>query len=222
MEPQFHQLAAMAKNYTMTSIERMYALYKSIEYISSKKIQGDIVECGVWKGGSAMLAALSLLEFEKNPTREILLYDTFSGMSAPTARDVSFKGEVATEIWLRSSKGNQTDWCLASQSAVRDVMYSTGYPKERITLVPGRVEETIPAMIPDRIALLRLDTDWYESTLHELRHLYPKLSSGGILLIDDYGYWKGAKDAVDQYLNENGIQLMLTRLDSTGRLAVKP
>ena len=78
-----------------------------------------------------------------------------------------------------------------------------------------------PAASPPSIALLRLDTDWYESTYHELVHLYPRLSVGGILIIDDYGYWQGARRAVDRYFAEQGTRVFLSRIDETGRLAVK-
>lgn len=101
-------------------------------------------------------------------------------------------------------------------------MESTGYPPERIHLVPGRVEDTVPAQAPERIALLRLDTDWYASTKHELDHLYPRLSDGGVLIVDDYGHFEGARRAVDDYLAEQAEPLLLNRIDYTGRIAVKP
>ena len=100
-------------------------------------------------------------------------------------------------------------------------MAGTGYPSERVHYVKGRVEETIPARAPAEISILRLDTDWYESTKHELDHLYPRLSPGGVVLFDDYGYWEGAREAVDEFLDATGERLLLHRMAS-GRLAVKP
>ncbi len=88
--------------------------------------------------------------------------------------------------------------------------------------MPCEVEDTIPARIPDEIALLRLDTDWYTSTLHELHHLYPRLAKHGILIIDDYGHWQGARQAVDEYFKDAGPDLYLHRIDYTGRILVKP
>jgi O-methyltransferase len=85
----------------------------------------------------------------------------------------------------------------------------------------GKVEDTFPKDTPDKIAILRLDTDWYESTRHELIHLYPKLSIGGVLIIDDYGHWEGARKAVDEYINDNTLRILLNRIDYTGRIAVK-
>ena len=100
-------------------------------------------------------------------------------------------------------------------------MNSTGYDEGMVHLVKGRVEETIPQHAPDSIALLRLDTDWYESTKHELERLFPRLSKHGILIIDDYGHWQGARRAVDEYFAGNKIPILLSRADYTGRVAVK-
>ncbi|HYM86681.1 MAG TPA: TylF/MycF/NovP-related O-methyltransferase, partial [Pseudoxanthomonas sp.] len=74
---------------------------------------------------------------------------------------------------------------------------------------------------PECIALLRLDTDWYESTRHEMIHLFPRLCVGGVLILDDYGHWLGARRAVDEYLGEHNVPLFLQRIDYTGRYAVK-
>ena len=79
----------------------------------------------------------------------------------------------------------------------------------------------MPGYLPSGIALLRLDTDWYESTKHELEHLYPLLVSGGVIIIDDYGHWKGAKKAVDEYIKDNNLPLLLNRIDYTGRIGIK-
>jgi hypothetical protein len=98
---------------------------------------------------------------------------------------------------------------------------STNYPKNLVHFVKGKVEDTIPQTMPEKIAILRLDTDWYESTYHELKHLFPKLVKGGIIIIDDYGHWKGAREAVDQYFTENGIHILLNRIDYTGRIGIK-
>jgi hypothetical protein len=91
-----------------------------------------------------------------------------------------------------------------------------------VNLVKGPVESTIPATIPDQLAILRLDTDWYESTKHELDHLYPRLVSGGILIIDDYGHWQGARQAVDEYFARQNLKPLLSRIDYTCRIMIKP
>lgn len=100
-------------------------------------------------------------------------------------------------------------------------MARSGYPTAQLHYIRGKVEDTIPSAVSERIAILRLDTDWYESTLHELRYLFPLLSQAGVLIVDDYGYWQGARDAVDQYLTEQRVKMLLNRIDFTGRLGVK-
>ena len=98
----------------------------------------------------------------------------------------------------------------------------TNYPINNFQLIKGKVEDTLPGiMLPDSISLLRLDTDFYESTLHELKHLYPLLSKNGVLIIDDYGHWQGCKQAVDEYFDKENISLLLNRIDYTGRVAIK-
>ena len=155
-------------------------------------------------------------------TRDIYLYDTFAGMSAPTDADVTVTGATAKETYNRSKIANDvSEWCLAPLDEVQKNVFGTGYPKERFHFIKGKVEETIPMTIPKKIALLRLDTDWYESTRHELIHLFPLLEVNGVLIIDDYGHWEGAKKAVDEYIKEKKIRILLNRIDYTGRLGIK-
>jgi O-methyltransferase len=206
--------------FTMTSPERILALRESVKYVVQHGIQGDIVECGVWKGGSMMAVARTLLELGTTD-RNLLLFDTFDGMSAPTAQDISLEGETAADLLLKSSKESSLVWACGALEEVKRNLLSTGYPAERISFIKGKVEETIPEYAPSRIALLRLDTDWYESTHHELVYLYPRLSSGGVLIIDDYGHWAGARKAVDTYLAEHNPPVLLNRIDYTGRICVK-
>jgi O-methyltransferase len=216
LDPEFRALYERCKDYTLTSVERMYAMYSSTKHVVEREIPGDIVECGVFAGGSMMLAAHTLLELGDD-SRTIWLYDTFTGMAEPTAQD----GPEAHAEWKRAQRGDMNMWCYASLEDVRRNMAATGYPESRIRYVQGMVEETIPDTAPERIALLRLDTDWYESTYHELVHLYPRLSSGGALILDDYGYWKGMREAVDRYFEQQGERPLLTRVDYFGRVGVK-
>lgn len=210
------------RGHTMTSPERLYALIQAARHVSAAAIPGDVVECGVWRGGSMMAAALTLAECG-DTQRDLYLFDTFEGMSAPTALDVSVDGQKASALLAGPrSTDAASAWCYAGIDDVRAGMRSTGYPAERIHYIQGKVEDTIPGDAPARIALLRLDTDWYESTRHELEHLYPLLSPGGVLIIDDYGHWAGCRKAVDEYLGAHGIRLLLNRVDYTGRTAIKP
>lgn len=210
-------IAAIAP-YSMTSPDRVVALTQAVEHIERNSVQGAIVECGVWRGGSMMAVARTLLA-GGGATRDLHLFDTYEGMNPPSEADRNHHGESAEELLERSPKGGNDVWCIADLADVTQNMRSTGYPSERVNLVKGPVEETIPDAAPEKIALLRLDTDWYESTRHELEHLYPRLESGGVLIIDDYGHWEGARKAVDEYF---GGSLLLARVDYTARIAVKP
>jgi len=216
MDAQTIALFRSVRSFTMTSIERVYALRESVKYIIRHNVPGSIVECGVWKGGSMMTVAKTLLELETE--RDLYLFDTFEGMPPPTAVDVDLYG-VQADVLLKT---NPMTPAIAPFEEVCRNMYSTGYNPARINLVRGKVEDTLPRAAPREIALLRLDTDWYQSTLHELVHLYPRLIKGGILIIDDYGHFVGSRKAVDEYFQENGIPIFLNRIDYTGRLAVKP
>lgn len=217
----FREIYARCRPFTMTSAERMYALYKAVEYVLRARIPGDFVECGVWRGGSGMIVALSLLKWGVRD-RVIHLYDTYEGMSAPGERDRDVHGGNAQEMFEGTRRSNGTGWCSAGLKEVRTNILSTGYPENNVSFIEGKVEETLPARCPHSISLLRLDTDWFESTYHELVHLYPLLQSGGVLILDDYGHWQGAREAVERYFSENSIALLLNRIDYTGRIAVKP
>ncbi len=210
--------------YTMTGPERVYSLSRAIEYIVRAGIPGDIVECGVWKGGSSMGLALALLRME-DTSREMYLYDTYDeGWPAGGPDDVTITGVTAHQLWLDAVKRGETaDTLFAKYGDVISVMKSTGYPFEKIHTVKGKVEDTIPGTVPEKIALLRLDTDWYASTKHELDHLYPRLAEGGVLMIDDYAAFQGARKAVDEYFEEHNIIMLLNRVDDGGyRIGVKP
>lgn len=220
MDKEFKSVYQECKKYTQTSIERMYALYKATQYIVNSKILGDFVECGVWKGGSTMIMAKTLLKMD-DTKRKIYLYDTFAGMPKPSKKDKRLYDSLEFyEIWKRKQKKGYNEFNYSPLSEVKKNMFSTKYPPKNLIFVKGRVEDRIPSSAPSKIALLRLDTDWYESTYHELVHLYPLLSQGGVLIIDDYGYCSGSKEAVDKYFNKNR-KILLNRIDIPGRLGIK-
>jgi O-methyltransferase len=212
--------------FTMTGVARLHALVEAVRYCERREIPGAFAECGVWRGGS-VLAMILTLDALGTRDRDIYLYDTFEGMTAPTEHDVSPIDPPALETWRRAQGGSERPWSqlfdpeVFNEEAVRATLVETGYPRERLHLVAGPVEETLPGRAPESLALLRLDTDWYESTRHELVHLYPRLADGGVLIIDDYGHWEGARRAVDEYFAEQGQQLLMSRIDYTGRIAVK-
>lgn len=206
------------RRHTMTTAPRVAALCDSVEHVVARDVEGALVECGVWRGGSVMAMALTLLRLGA-ADRDLYLFDTFAGMPQPGERDESspYDGYSIHRRWRRAAGR----WNRVRADAVRSAVASTGYPPERIHLVPGLVEETLPRRAPERVALLRLDTDWYASTRHQLEHLYPRLSVGGVLIVDDYGHYTGARSAVEEYFADRGARPFLTRVDYTGRIAVK-
>jgi O-methyltransferase len=212
----YAEIIKAVEPFTMTPYERIAAMVDATRYVARANIPGAIVECGVWRGGSMMAAALALREV--NDFRDLYLFDTYAGMSAPTDKDIDYQGVPAVGRYVESAAGDHNEWCYASLEEVRRNMVSTGYPDDMCHFIQGSVLETLPCDKPGEIAILRLDTDWYESTLHELRHLYPKLSHRGVLIIDDYGYWRGCRKAVDEFFAERGP--FLCRLDSTGLLGI--
>ena len=167
-----------------------------------------------------MVAALSLIHFG-DMDRKIYLYDTFAGMTEPTDEDVrhSTQTREALPKWNELQKEDHNDWCFVPLNEVKQNMLSTAYPETNIIFIKGAVEDTIPQTIPSQIALLRLDTDWYSSTKHELQYLFPKLTTSGLLIVDDYGHWAGAKKAVDEYFTAHPV--FLARVDETGRVGIK-
>jgi hypothetical protein len=223
-DPFFISLLEKIRPHTLTcsaGMEVPWALYQSIEYIVRNAIPGDIVECGVWSGGSMLLAAHALAHFG-DTSRRIFLYDTFAGMPRPDAVDKRWDGVPSLPTWEHYQQNGGIWGFGGNEDHVRKVVYTSGYPEDKFVFVRGKVEDTLPATRPEKISLLRLDTDFYSSTYHELVHLFPLLSVAGILIIDDYGAFQGAKLATDQFIAENKLQLFLSRINMAVRLAVKP
>jgi O-methyltransferase len=221
-DEQTKRIIRAVDGYTMTSPERLEALVSAVRYVVTNNIAGDFVECGVWRGGSTMAAALTLKDMHDDQ-RNLYLYDTFEGMSAPTDDDITFDGQSAEKVFNdRKLSQDSSEWCKSTLDEVKEGMAKTNYPIDKTYYIKGKVEETIPREMPaNAVSILRLDTDFYESTRHELRHLFPRLVKGGVLIIDDYGHWEGSKKAVDEYIAENKLQLLLNRVDDSGRIAIK-
>jgi O-methyltransferase len=211
----------LVRGYTMTGPDKLHALISAVQYVAKAGIPGAFVECGVWRGGS-MHAVARTLDLCGVRDRDLYLFDTFQGMTEPTTRDrmVGQQDVTAADLMQESSKESRL-WAIASKEDVLDGLSTLPYPQDRFHLVEGPVEDTVPDGAPEEIALLRLDTDWYESTRHELVHLYPRLQPGGVLIIDDYGSWQGSKEATDEYLASLPEPLLLMRA-ARSRIAVKP
>ena len=218
-------LLKQSRPYTMTPPEVTLNAIRAAQYVAEYNIPGAVVECGVWRGGVSMAMASQLKM--RGHVRDLYLYDTFDGMSEPTENDIAPSGQKAEVLLKNLAKDEQNHiWAFAPIDKVRSNVESVGYPAEKIKFVKGKVEDTIPETMPEKIALLRLDTDWYESTKHELLHLYPLLVSGGVLILDDYGYWAGARKAVDEFFEtlnaKPELNIVYDGIANSARWAIKP
>lgn len=215
-----------ANPYSLTGPARLQAVVDAVRYCVLRGVPGAFAECGVWRGGSVLAMILTLQDIGSSD-RDVYLYDTFEGMTEPSEHDVSPIDGAALDLWEDADReGGRAfpeffDPELFNEAAVRETVLNSGYPAERVHFVRGPVERTIPDRAPEQLALLRLDTDWYESTRHELEHLYPRLADGGVLIVDDYGHWEGCRKAVDEYFAERAAPLLLNRTDYASRMAVK-
>lgn len=216
VDPENWAILSSVTEYTQTNWQRLNALIEAVRYVHQNQIPGAFVECGVWRGGSMMSVAKMLLHLEA-ADRLLYLFDTFEGMPDPIEVDVDLKGKSGQEYCDTVEGFNR----IPLDEVVQN-MSSTGYPQELMRFVKGKVEDTLPESSPSEIALLRLDTDWYESTKQELEHLYPRVVEGGVIIIDDYGHFKGCRQAVDEYWSQLSPAPYLNRIDYTGRLAIRP
>lgn len=210
--------------YTMTlnfGLEATYALFQAVKYIVQNKIPGDVVECGVWRGGSMMLIAYALQHFG-DTSRQLYLYDTYAGFTEPEDIDIDFDGQAMKPVWTQATHKGLKMGFGGSVEDVRANLRLTGYPEEGMHFIAGDVLQTIPATLPSRIAVLRLDTDWYKSTLHELQHLYDLIVPHGVMFIDDYGWCRGARQATDEFFGDRSFKPMMHRVDQTVRAIIKP
>lgn len=209
VEEDFWPLYDKVHDLTMTPIERLYDLHKSVEYVVKNNVPGAIVECGVWRGGSMMMIAETLLKLgDRN--RTLQLFDTFEGLPYPEPVDVCLRGYGAAKQW-------SSDWARAGLAEVQINMKSTGY--EAIEYHKGLVEETLSQHALEQYALVRLDTDWYSSTKVELEVLWDRIAPGGFLIIDDFGHWMGCKKAVDEFFADKPVKF--SRVDYSCRTIQK-
>jgi O-methyltransferase len=219
LEPEDEALLDAAKGLSMTAPTAQWEFIQAIRHVEANGVPGDIVECGVWRGGNLVIAGLlrKRMDFE----RRIWAFDTFAGMTAPSAEDFKPAETLNVEKKFASlSRGGRNEWCFASEKEVLRNFQSRVGTRD-VRTVKGSVEDTLAKAenLPERIAVLRLDTDFYESTKTELEVLYPRLSKGGVLIIDDYGEWAGARKAVDEYFARQRVWLHY--VTHTVRLMIK-
>jgi hypothetical protein len=214
----------LVKPYTGISKNRAFALIQAIRYIIDNKIQGDFVEFGVAKGGSAMLMALTLKSLGVED-RDIYLYDLFGERPKYSEWDVEIQsGKSVRDFYDLVDQGDKEatkNWEFYNAKEVLGNLRSTGYNMNRIHFIEGDVCDTLNAFSHKKVALMRLDTDFYDSTKHELHTLYPKLVDRGVVIIDDYGHWHGARKATEEFLISLPIKPLLFYIDNTARQFIK-
>ncbi len=199
------------KKFTLTNDERIWLLIQAFKIINKNQIQGDIVECGVWKGGNLILLGELCQKFKID--KKIFGYDTFEGMTEPTKHDVNFYNKSAKKNMdkYKNNKNDENSFWVANnlENTKNNILKNTIY--KNFKLIKGDVLKTLNVKenLPSRISLLRLDTDFYESTKKELEILYPLLRKGGILIIDDYGQWKGCRKAVDEFFIDKNVNFFM-------------
>ena len=226
MDPADLAIVQRAQPFSLTGEARLLSVIDAVRYCVARGVPGAFAECGVWRGGSVLAMVLTLQDLDVDD-RDIYLYDTFTGMTEPGAHDTSRHDPPALETWQEAKREDTRAWNELfdpesfNAETVRRTVAASGYPESRLHFVEGPVEDTLPGRAPADLALLRLDTDWYESTRHELTTLYPRLARGGVLIIDDYGHWDGARRAVDEFFSSHAPPLLLNRIDYTGRTGVK-
>ncbi len=212
------------RGYTLLNPEKLYAFIQAIRYIDRNEVAGDIVECGVWRGGAIMAAALTLNQLNA-PERKFYLYDTFSGMTRPTGKDKPMPGTGKidlADVFEKTRTGeDSSNWCFATLDDVKRNLSKVPYDQSKFVLVEGKVEDTLHDVLPGPTSILRLDTDWYESTKQEMNYLVPLLVPKGVLIVDDYYRWAGNKEAVDEYLEHHNIPILLTRVGNSA-IGVRP
>jgi len=206
------------KKFSMVSKERMFATMMSCKYAVENNIPGDFVECGVWRGGNAILAAGIFKLYGSD--KKVWCYDTFGGF-LETDRYKTGKTKTTDNTIANHNAWYNTENCGNSFEDVKANFKSMNLLSDNICFVKGDVEQTLKSDdVPSQVSVLRLDTDMYDSTLMELNILYPKLSVGGILMIDDYNYHNNQRKAVDEYF-ESKKKPFLQYIDKCGRIGIK-
>ncbi len=216
------KLLDLIQNYSMTTQIRIFTLLQSLRHLKNKKIDGDYVECGVWKGGNIILFKKFIEDEDENSKKKIFAFDTYEGMTEPDKNDYDLSSNITANILLKADKAKKTNtWGICDLESVKKNIQTCVNSTENIKFIKGPVESTLndTSNLPNKISLLRLDTDWYSSTKKELDVLYDRVTPGGIVIIDDYGHWGGAKKAVDEFFLNKYVWMHY--VDYACRLIVK-
>ena len=211
-------------NYTMLGVERLYAALSAVRYTIENNIEGDFVECGVWRGGCSLAMAMYARHLGSN--KKVYLLDTFAGMTSPGINDKETGSKNNDKLMREYQKGQKDGYNEMSFASLDDVV-QIFRNEDLVTsaeFIKGDVINTLndDSWQPQNYSIVRLDTDFYDSTFEELMILYPRLTKSGVLLIDDYGHYEGAQKAVDEYFENHSVRKPLKLItDYTGRAIIK-
>jgi hypothetical protein len=198
----------------MTSVTRSKLLWDFSKKVLNSDVPGDFVECGVWKGGSAGIMGMALEKFDADHHRKLHLFDSFEGLPEPSELDG--EGAAIYSGGVSSGKLESVHQCEAGIDEVKNFLFNhLSLAEERLIFHQGWFQDTLPLLKehPSKIALLRLDGDWYESTKVCLDYLYDRVPKGGVIILDDYFCWEGCKKAADEFRAARGIVDQIVRVD---------
>jgi hypothetical protein len=215
---EFQELYFGVRHFTMLSRERLYDVFLSCRYLAEAKVVGDIVEVGCWGGGTLALALSATQNDEVY--RTVWGYDTFEGHPEPSADELDVWGNSQLEkfqVMRRKGEG----WASKSLDEVLSNIEQVSRTEiSRLRLVKGKAEESIQRQHPESVAILRIDVDWYEPSLAAWQQLYPRVPSGGIVIVDDYGHHSGSKKAFLEFFGSRHPKF--THVDYSCISFVKP
>ena len=204
-------LLQVKPKYTMVSVKRLINLYNLVRQVNATHLPGDIVECGVWNGGSAAIMGAACRD-DRDHLRTVWLFDSFAGLPTPGSKD----GERAQDAYFEG-------WCQGSIEKVTQIFNQLHLSLEPVKIITGWFDSTLKAEPIKTIALLHIDADWYESVKVVLEELYDKVVDGGFIVLDDYWTWQGCRQAMTEYLREHQIQgVVFKSVDNHGVYFQKP
>lgn len=182
--------------YTYCSREKLRSLIARCQHLNRHRIAGDFVECGTCRGGSAAVVSRRLAE-----DRKLWLYDSFEGMPESSERD-----GVHARQFVGEGKANVEE--------VRQLLLRSGAPEDRLVIRKGLFDDTFRQQLPEKVALLHCDADWYDSVMLVLETFYPLVADGGIIILDDFGYWEGCREAFYDYCHRHNLKPLVERISS--------
>lgn len=200
----FDELFGLVQANTYCNYETLKSLARLTQLIDDAKVGGDFVECGTYKGGSA--AIISRYINAKN--HHLWLYDSFQGLPPATEID----GEDARE-W--------TGKCYGTENEVVELMKNVGTPPHQYTLMKGWFNETFQQHLPEKVAFLHCDADWYDSVLLVLETFYPRMDDGAIVVLDDFGAWEGCREAFYDFCQKHNVKPLLERVSEAQAFWIK-